>query len=115
MIYVKEKTDNTALLYITEDEAKELNIKWVDDIIGYEVINKQEEIIKMHAISNKLRFKSFSYDIAETTKEEKEELKECGIKENLPYSMFIKKNNDIDPIIYYIDMLSKETIESPVE
>ena len=108
MILIKEKTDNTALLYISKDEAQELNIQWINDSIGYAIENKQEEIKKLSKISEKLNFKKFGYDITKTTEEEKEALRKEGIKEDMPFSIFVKEENKTDPILTYIDMLDKE-------
>lgn len=108
MILIKEKTDNTALLYISKDEAQELNIQWINDSRGYAIENKQEEIKKLSKISEKLNFKKFGYDITKTTEEEKEALRKEGIKEDMPFSIFVKKENKVDPIITYINMLNKE-------
>lgn len=108
MILIKEKTDNTALLYISKDEAQELNIQWINDSIGYAIENKQEEIKKLSKISEKLNFKKFGYDITKTTEEEKEALRKEGIKEDMLFSIFVKKENKTDPILTYIDMLDKE-------
>lgn len=108
MFYIKEKTKNTALIYISKDEAENLAIKWTGKEKGYEITNKQEEIKKMQELGKMIGFNKFDYDINKTTEDEATYLKDKGITEEMPYKMFISKRAELDPIIKFLNILEDE-------
>lgn len=108
MFYIKEKTKNTALIYISKDEAEKLAIKWTGKEKGYEITNKQEEIKKMQELGKMIGFNKFDYDINKTAEDEAAYLKDKGITEEMPYTMFISKRAELDPIIKFLNILENE-------
>lgn len=108
MFYIKEKTKNTALIYISKDEAEKLAIKWTGKEKGYEITNKQEEVKKMQELGKMIGFNKFDYDINKTTEDEAAYLKDKGITEEMPYTMFISKRAELDPIIKFLNILEDE-------
>lgn len=119
MIIVKERTkntsQNTALLYISKNEAEKMGIKWIDEIEGYEITNKQEMVKVMIKIDSELNFGGFNYDIVKTSEEEVERLKRKNINEEIVYTMFISKLNEKDPILKYVDLIMEEYENNPQE
>lgn len=115
MIIVKERTKNTALLYISKNEAEKMGIKWIDEIEGYEITNKQEMVKVMIKIDSELNFGGFNYDIVKTSEEEVERLKRKNINEEIIYTMLISKLNEKDPILKYVDLIMEEYENNPQE
>lgn len=112
MVWIKEETDNTAILYLSQAEQERLDIQWEEEVQGYRIKNKQEEQRIFQYVEKTLGYANIGYDINKIQEEDRAYLREVGIEEEIEFSIFIERKRGRDPITTFIRLLRKEGEEA---